>query len=55
MTKFVITMGNISGEYSAADKESALDLFAQDAGYASWQDACNQGLASNEAVTGEAT
>lgn len=44
-------MNSISGEYEASSEGEALDLFAQDAGYKSWNDACSQGLASDDAVT----
>lgn len=50
MTNFIITMGEISGEYEAADREEALDKFAQDAGYKNWADACEQDLASDDSV-----
>lgn len=51
MTTYQITMGEISGEYEAVSESEALNLFAQDAGYKSWQDACDQDLASDDAVT----
>jgi hypothetical protein len=50
MEKYAVTMGDISGEYDAENEDQALDLFAQDAGYKDWQDACSQGLASDDAV-----
>lgn len=50
MVTFTVTMGEISGEYTAVDREAALDAFAQDAGYKSWADACEQDLASDDAV-----
>lgn len=53
MSKFQVTMNSISGEYEANSRDEALDLFAKDAGYKSWDDACEQGLASDDEVSVE--
>lgn len=50
MATYYIEMGEISGEYVADDENGARDAFAQDAGYSSWQDAADQGLAGGELV-----
>ena len=51
MTVFYIEMGEVSGEYRGADRAEALDAFARDAGYETWANACEQGLASDDATT----
>ena len=50
MAQYKITMNSISGTYEAQSGAEALDKFAQDAGYKDWDDACSQGLASDDEV-----
>lgn len=47
---YYVEMNDAGGEYKASDRAGALDAFAKDAGYGSWDSALSQGLVNDEVL-----